>query len=223
MEDNTEYIDLDRITYERALNKAWEGLEERDLEELAEFSGSEIEDGKLFMEFFHDTCEIAPEEREVRSGGEDMGPFMSVLILHYVLGCTEESPSGRVISFRQVPGGDVYFSAFKKRAIDSFVDVFGDRPELLLECSRRLGADMVNMGSAAVQLDVFPKVPVTLVVWQGDDEVPSSGNILFDETTKEILPMEDISILGNFASSKLRREAQSLEQEDDYPEVTSRG
>ncbi len=223
MKDNTPHADLDRITYERALNKAWDDLEERDLGDLASLSDSRIEDGKLLVEFFNTTCEVFPEQREVRSGGKDMGPFMSVLILHYLLGCTEKSPMGRVISFRQVPGGDVYFSAFKKRAIDSLVDVFGDRPSLLVRCGRSLGVDIVNMGSAAVQIEVFPKVPVTLVVWQGDDEVPSSGNILFDETTGDILPMEDISILGNLASSKLRREAQSLEQEDDFPEVTSRG
>jgi hypothetical protein len=42
----------------------------------------------------------------------------------------------------------------------------------------------------------FPKMPVVVVIWLGDEEVPTSANVLFDANAGKILPTEDISVVG---------------------------
>ena len=50
---------------------------------------------------------------------------------------------------------------------------------------------------------LFPKVPVTVIVWQGDDEVPPACTLLFDRSIGEIFPTEDVAIAGAFLVEKL--------------------
>jgi hypothetical protein len=49
-----------------------------------------------------------------------------------------------------------------------------------------------------VTIDAFPRVPVTLVLWKGDEEVAPAGNVLFDGNIPDYLPTEDVAALcGN--------------------------
>ena len=41
----------------------------------------------------------------------------------------------------------------------------------------------------------FPRVPITLVLWRGDDEFPPDGNILFDRSISDYLTTEDVNVL----------------------------
>jgi len=38
-------------------------------------------------------------------------------------------------------------------------------------------------------------VPITFVLWRGDEEIPPSGNVLFDASIPSYLPVEDIAVV----------------------------
>jgi hypothetical protein len=59
-----------------------------------------------------------------------------------------------------------------------------------------MGGDKANYGDTAVTVNVFPRVPLTLVLWRGDDEFGPEGNILFDSTISDYLPVEDIIVVS---------------------------
>jgi hypothetical protein len=52
-------------------------------------------------------------------------------------------------------------------------------------------------------LPVLPYVPLTFVIWQGDDEIPPNGNILFDETAIEWFNAEDLVVIASLPVYKL--------------------
>jgi len=52
------------------------------------------------------------------------------------------------------------------------------------------------MGDMGLKISVFPKVPLTLILWSGDEDFPPDLNILFDATIKEFLSTEDVAVLG---------------------------
>lgn len=118
------------------------------------------------------------------------------LIMHYLLQAKGIPLTGNWITFREIPSGEFYYSAFVKRAKEPLVKTFGDRPELLIELGMQIGGTKGAEGDASLYLKAFPYVPVCLVLWAGDDEFPPDGNLLFDACIAHYLSAEDIAVLS---------------------------
>jgi hypothetical protein len=74
---------------------------------------------------------------------------------------------------------------------------FGMNAKLMIESASRLyGATRLDHGDYSVMVKALPLVPVALVIWEGDDEFPPDGNILFDKNISMILSAEDIAWLA---------------------------
>lgn len=82
-------------------------------------------------------------------------------------------------------------------------NAFGEDPEALVSAGGRLQGTKRSKGNASVELLLFPKVPVTVIVWRGDEEVPASSTILFDRSIGGIFPTEDVAVAGSFIVEKL--------------------
>ena len=60
-----------------------------------------------------------------------------------------------------------------------------------------------DTGDAGFDFTVFPKVPLRLILWQGDDEFPPDASILFDETAGDYLSPEDAAWLAGMVVYRL--------------------
>ncbi len=118
-----------------------------------------------------------------------------ILILHYLSQAKGTPLTNKIISYKELPEGTNYFPTFSKRAIKPILDHFGKEPGVLVDVAAKLGGFKVDYGDVAVTINAFPRVPITFVLWQGDDEFPPEGNILFDSTIPDYLSIEDINIL----------------------------
>jgi hypothetical protein len=155
--------------------------------------------------------QFKPEVEVVRQGNDEPVPIPEkILILHYLLTARGESPKQNLITFRQVEEGPFYYSAFFKRALDPLVQTFGAEPQRLVACGSKLGAVPDTLGDVSITLEPLPRVPVTIVLWGGDDELPPEGNILFDESIVSYLPTEDIAVLSGMIVYRLIGISQSL-------------
>jgi hypothetical protein len=118
-----------------------------------------------------------------------------LLILHYFNTAKGTPPTGRSVTFRELPAGPVYFPTYTKRAIKPVVDAFAKEPARLVAAARSLGGRKGEMGDASAVIDAFPNVAITYVLWAGDEELPPQGNILYDANIPDYLPTEDITVL----------------------------
>jgi hypothetical protein len=132
---------------------------------------------------------------EMAGDGDEMPASDKILILHYLTLASGTPLSGKLIAFQELPEGASYQRTFSKRSIDPLVKYFGGEPQKLIEVAGRLGGLKTDYGDAAVKIDGFKMVPVTLVLWGGDEEFPPRGNILFDATIPEYLSTYDITVL----------------------------
>jgi len=201
-------VQTDPHKYVAALTKAWQELDARDLDDLAEDSGSHISDRTITLPFFQTTLSLDVDARKVLENGKEVDHFSAILTLHYLLGCSELAPTGTVVPFTQASGGSLYFTAFKKRSIDRLAELFGPSPGTLLKAGSAIGAEPLQKVSAGILIKVFPKLPVTVIVWEGDEEVPASANLLFDEVALSILPTEDLAVVGSLVVSRLKHAIQ---------------
>ena len=127
-----------------------------------------------------------------------------VLILHYFAASSSNIPTGHWVAYREIRDASFYFSAFVKRAIDPLKKVFGGQPGALEKPAGLLGGRALgDTGDVAFEFRLFPRVPVQLIVYAGDEEFPPEANILFDRTIGDILSAEDIAWLAGMLVYRL--------------------
>lgn len=148
---------------------------------------------------YHPGGEVEPAE-----GREGVSRAVQVLLLHYLVHCSPANVQGKMVSFKELPGGMIYVGPFTNRAIRPLVGIFGNSPSKLVEAGKKLGGEAVDLGDAAVTVPALPKIPITFVLWEGDEEFPPSGNVLFDSSAPSHLHTEDYALLPGLVLSALK-------------------
>jgi len=139
------------------------------------------------------------------SGGEPVPIRDKILIIHYFTQAKGTPFANKPVTYRELKEGSLYAPVFYQRAIKPLVRYFGDQPHRLLDIAAALGGQKANHGDAAVTINAFPRVPVTLVLWQGDDEFAPEGNLIFDSTIPDYLTSDDTHALGETIAWRLVR------------------
>ena len=196
--------------YANAFKIAAEELKNKNPEETARSSGavSDPATNRLKMDYIgRPIAVVLGEIRVAYLDGADGIPLTEqVLNLHYLNKSDGTPLSGEFITFREIPSGEFYFSAFVKRAEAPMLKTFGMNPGRLLETAPLLGgAPLEGTGDAAARFWAFPRVPISLVVWGGDDEFEPSGKILFDRSISHYLSTEDVAWTASMIVYRLMR------------------
>jgi hypothetical protein len=189
--------------YPAALVEGWEALAKKDLNEQASGAGGTLKDGVVNMTVFGRSCAVDTRCRSITLDGRAVKQLGAILVLHYLISATGEVPQGTTISYRQLPGGNVFYPSFKERVIDVIAGMFHQNPNLLYSSVKSMGARKREFGDASVTIQVFPHLPVTIIVWKGDSEVHGSANLLFDPTASSYLNTEDLAAVGTFVVTQL--------------------
>jgi len=197
--------------YELAYRLACEKLASiKNLEEQCRNSDARCEasDSKklITLKYLNKEYQITLPQIEVKmkdGGGEAVPIRDKLLILHYFTKAKGTPLSNKLITYKDLPEGTGYFRTFSKRAIQPVINNFSKQPEQLLEVARLLGGDKADYGDFAVTINAFSRVPITFVIWRGDEELPPEGNVLFDSTIPDYLTIEDINVLCETIAWKL--------------------
>ncbi|MBS3757357.1 MAG: DUF3786 domain-containing protein [Desulfobacterales bacterium] len=126
-----------------------------------------------------------------------------VLILHYMVAMQKVPVSGEWIAYREIPGAAFYYSTFVKRAIDPLKKVFGSNTGGLSQSAEKIGGTPIDNGDVGYEFSVLPKVPLQLILWEGDEEFAPEANILFDCTVGSYLSPEDAVWLAGMVVYRL--------------------
>jgi len=180
-----------------------------DIENQCRKSGAQyIESEKsVVIDYLYETYRITVTNGNVsHTVGENEVPMRDkILILHYFLQAKGTPLTNTLITYKELHDGINYYPTFFKRAIQVIVNQFGKESYRLLDVAETLGGHKADYGDIAVTINAFKYVPITIALWQGDEEFPPDGNIMFDSTIADYLPTEDITILCEIIAWKLVR------------------
>jgi hypothetical protein len=126
-----------------------------------------------------------------------------ILLFHYFVQAKGTPLTQKQITYRDLPGGLVYFPTFTKRTVQQLVETFGDIPRNIIKAGQSLGATNAFMGDASLQIDAFPKVPIFILIWASDTELPPGGNILFNSNIVDYLDPEDVTVVCETITHRL--------------------
>lgn len=189
MEKKRSYYNL-----EETLRQAAEQFSKADPAEAALNAGAfySTDEQTISVNFMGDEYKVQhPGGRVTGPGGEEASLYFAIIILHYLVTAKGTPLTGRWIAFRHLPGGDIYIEPFQNRAINPFLKIFGDNPEGFKKAALALGGSEIKQSGISMVIYVLPRVPICFTIWPGDEELPASATILFDEAASSYLPTED--------------------------------
>lgn len=185
------------------LSDAWKVLLKNDLSIVAKNSLSEKIGNKLILKFTNKNYVVDCEEKKILFNNlEEKNFIIAILILHYLTNAKDIELENRLISFRELYGGDIYYKVFYERAIQPLEKL--TKEEFYTAC-KKLSALELYLGDSSFEISVFPRVSLTLIYWQGDEEIPTKANILFDANANRHLHTEDLSKIGMIISKEIVR------------------
>ncbi|MFC2038552.1 DUF3786 domain-containing protein [Chloroflexota bacterium] len=212
--ENNPFPIPDQKNYEYALNQAYQIAREKlagigDIEEQCRKSGTdyrEYESGRaIIVRYLNRPFLITLPGGDVLAEGsdEELPLREKVLVMHYFLSATGAPFSNNQITFRELPEGKVYLRTFAKRTTSPLAKFFSHEPPLILKIGEQFGGKPAEFGDSSVTINAFPKVPLTFVIWSGDEEFSPEANILFDATITDYLSTEDLIVLCELVTWKL--------------------
>ncbi|MGI6684720.1 MAG: DUF3786 domain-containing protein [Bacillota bacterium] len=196
------------------LNKALEEFKKRNPADMEWKTGSTFKDGSFQLEFLGQPVKITHPEgcvRDLNTGGE-LGLIERILVLHYFLYAGGTPIRNKSISFKELPGGNIYIEPFTNRCIRPLIHLFGNSLSLFQKTAEKLGGTKVKHGDLSYCFYPFPRIPVTLVLWRADEEFPASANIIFDESAADYLHTEDFAFLCGLLAGRLKKLSENIQE-----------
>lgn len=191
--------------YEQALKMGLEIFDRKDPGRIAEKAGAKFVGRSVIVP--HLDREIAlnvdTHRFSIKKTDEEAPIWMAILILHYLNNAEGRQPTGRLKHFREFKDGHFYEPAFNRRTKEILVSVFGNNPEGMVNGAKKLNGKILQTGDAAVELSYFPCLPITCIMWKGDEDFPPEASVLFDETADLFFSAEDMAVAGQMAVLEL--------------------
>ncbi|HUV58480.1 MAG TPA: DUF3786 domain-containing protein [Desulfatiglandales bacterium] len=202
--------------YKKALEIGKDEISKKNPLHLCRLSGGQFiekanEPNSIQIKFLNRMVNISwPDLIFSQDSDKEMKIKEKILILHYLNNAKKEDLTGELIAYQEIPSARFYLSSFNARSRDPFIAAFGENPDKLPVVAQELfAAQMASMGDVSVTIQAFPRVPITLIIWRGDEEFPPNGTILFDSSIKDnLLSAADISELVSMIVYPLIAKAQ---------------
>ena len=134
---------------------------------------------------------------------EPLPAFNSALLIYYFVTADGTPLSGKWISFSELPDGRFYTQAFQGYSGKELSRSFQNDQESFTRAAETLGGLHQPLGDASFAFQALPRVPLLVAHWQGDEDFPSSFQILFDAEACHYLPTDAYAIIGSTITRRL--------------------
>lgn len=118
--------------------------------------------------------------------------FFDLAVLWYLGKAKNILPSGQMISPASLSGGEIFQRGTHVLPLDQIAVKYGSDYDRFHEKCLELGGQQMQYGDASMRLFPFPRVPVTFILWEADEEFPARADMFFDATCEQHLPMDVI-------------------------------
>ena len=181
--------------------KGWEILSAMDPGDVCKRARAvfDREAGLYSLKSFDWNISVSPGQKKIFSeapGSElllqRLGYFSKLSILWYLVSAMNIPLSGQLIKPVNLKGGQLFFQGTHILPFDRLAEQYSSDTGGFLLKGKTMGAETQTYGDAAIRLFPLPRIPVTIILWRGDEEFPARADILFDSTCEIHLPLDII-------------------------------
>ncbi|HBV96770.1 MAG: hypothetical protein JL50_15680 [Peptococcaceae bacterium BICA1-7] len=125
------------------------------------------------------------------------------IIVQYLCEASGLPPRGTWISFLELPDGAHHYVPLQTDATGPLAEMFGDCPEKFSEAAEKYGGRPIELGDYSYYIPALPKLPLAVVLWEGDDEFKARSSILYDSVSASHLTTAALWVLGVELAKKM--------------------
>lgn len=186
-----------------ARDKALEGLQGQDADQLVWLGATPVGQ-KWRLPILDDAVLVDVNSGEIvcESAGS-VSPMWKVVVLHYLSLRTQPEARPPEITFATLPSARTYAKVHDGRVNGRLCGTVGRDRATLEQAAHRIGARMVDGGDLAFEIEVFPRVPIRLIWYAADEELPASCTLLLAGNIESFLCVEDIVVMSELFVSRL--------------------
>ncbi len=133
-----------------------------------------------------------------------------IVLAWYLLHAGSGEPSGRMVPYRELPGGADFARTLSQLVDQRLAQGFAGRLEALKRAAAALGGEELASASphdGAWRFGALPKLPLELRFYDADEEFPAEAKLLFDLTAPNFLDLECLAALAHILMLELERAA----------------
>jgi hypothetical protein len=136
---------------------------------------------------------------------EPLHPYFDLFAVHYLRSAKEIPPAGQWISEKDIPGGTTFFRGPHAVPVHVIASRFGEDIQGFIRLCEQYGGTTLALADAAFSFVITPRVPVAVLLWQGDAEFPAEAKLLYDATIARHLALDIVYALAVGVCEQLGR------------------
>ncbi|MFC1899774.1 DUF3786 domain-containing protein [Chloroflexota bacterium] len=180
---------------------AWEILSELDPKDVCIRTKITFDDptGAYILKSFLQDIVIAPKNKQIYGNSsisnfllKEVGNYFRLSVLWYLISAKDISLSGTLIKPADMPGGQIYSKGSHALPLDKIVEKYGTDLQGFLKKGMELGGERLNFGDVSLRFYPLPRIPVSILLWENNEEFPARCDLLLDSTCKLQLPVDII-------------------------------
>lgn len=190
------------------LNQLKDNIKQVPPQLLAENTGSTYHEESLNQGFFsisiwEQQIKLTYPTLEVMSPKSDLILPNQALLFYYFYTADGFPQSDHWISYTELPNGMFYTQAFQSYTGKELAHVFQNDRISFESAAKVSGGKQVEFGSISYEFKLLPYISLLVVFWEGDDEFPSTFQILFNASTHHYLPTDACAIAGSMLTRRI--------------------
>ena len=187
--------------------------QEIDPKEISERTGFFYdEEKKVFtVVFMGSTYEISFPDYKISHKEDEKGVYpleeamnAKIFMVRYLSEKAKAPSSGKFLTYREVPWGEVYFRQFQGQCLMRLAFSYGNKLEAFKKVMTAMGAKPLEQGDCAFELEFMEGFFIRLILWEGDDEFPPSSQILFSDNFAVTFAAEDLAVAGDICINMMK-------------------
>lgn len=187
--------------------------QEIDPKEISERTGFFYdEEKKVFtVVFMGSTYETSFPDYKISHKEDEKGVYpleeamnAKIFMVRYLSEKAKAPSSGKFLTYREVPWGEVYFRQFQGRCLMRLAFSYGNKLEAFKKVMTAMGAKPLEQGDCAFELEFMEGFFIRLILWEGDDEFPPSSQILFSDNFAVTFAAEDLAVAGDICINMMK-------------------
>lgn len=170
------------------------------------------EEKVFFVRFLGEIYKVSYPEFTIIHQTENTGIYQleesiqaKILLLRYLVDGDAATFSGKLLSYHDLPWGEVYYRQFRGRCIFRLAKTYGNRLEVFQKLMEQMQGLKKEYGDISYEFELMSGLHLCFVLWEGDEEFAPSAQILFSDNFPAAFSAEDVAYVGDIVIDYMKK------------------